>query len=161
DLRQRDQARPDAQQAANIEMLASLRLDRFTRRDHQHHDVDSARARQHILDEALVPRYVHEPDTDIGRKVEMRESDVDGNAAALLPGKAIRVDTGESLYQSSFPVIDGPRGAYDDVLHPAASLSAPYSITAASNGSSASTKKWSFASTQCSSFGSPNFAYAP
>ena len=43
-----------AQQAADIEMLARLRLDGFVGGDHEQHQVDAAHAGQHVLDEALV-----------------------------------------------------------------------------------------------------------
>ena len=59
-LGERDDAARDAEQAADVEMLARLRLDRFVGGDHEQHQVDAADAGQHVLDEALVPGHVDE-----------------------------------------------------------------------------------------------------
>ena len=62
DLRQHRQAALDAQQRADVEVLAGLRHHRFVGGDDQHHGVDAADAGQHVLDEPLVARHVDEPD---------------------------------------------------------------------------------------------------
>src|SRR6266403_5034267 len=53
-FREDDNAALDAEQPANIEMFAGLRLDGFVRGDYQQHQVDSGGAGQHVGDEALV-----------------------------------------------------------------------------------------------------------
>ena len=49
--------------------------------------------------------------------IEMREADVDGNAAAFFFCEAVRVDTGERFDQRGLAVIDVSGGADDDVFH--------------------------------------------
>ena len=48
------------EQAANVEVLASLRLDGFIGGNHQQDQVNSAHAGQHVAHEALVAGNVHE-----------------------------------------------------------------------------------------------------
>ena len=59
-LGQGDEAGADAQQAADVEVLAGLRLHRLVGGDHQHDEVDAADAGEHVLDEPLVSRHVDE-----------------------------------------------------------------------------------------------------
>src|SRR6267143_1792612 len=47
----------------------------------------------------------------------MRETDIDGDAAALFLFQAIGVDASEGLYQRGLSVVDVSRGADDDRLH--------------------------------------------
>ena len=47
----------------------------------------------------------------------MRESDIDGDAAALFFFQPVRVDAGQGLHQRGLAVVDVPRRADDDVLH--------------------------------------------
>ena len=60
DLRQHRQAALDAQQRADVEMLACLRHHRLVCGDDQHHGVDAADAAEHVLDEPLMARHVDE-----------------------------------------------------------------------------------------------------
>ncbi len=50
------------EQAADVEVLASLRLDGFVGGNHQQHQVDAADAGQHVADEALVAGHIDEAD---------------------------------------------------------------------------------------------------
>src|SRR5580692_1878718 len=130
-------APPHRKQAANIEVFASLRLDRFVRRNHQQHQIDATNSSQHIADKALMPRNIDEPQpqsfaTGHGQ-LKIGEANVDGDPTALFFFKAISVDAGECLYQRSFAVVDVACGAYDDGLH-----SRQYSWDAAPSGQSES-----------------------
>ena len=116
-LGQRDDAARDAQQAADVEVLAGLRLDGFVGRDHEQHQVDAAHAGQHVLDEALVARDVDEAQAQRGRQLQVREPQVDGDAAPLFFLQPVGVDPGERLHQRGLAVIDVARRADDDVLH--------------------------------------------
>ena len=68
-LGERHHAMRDSQQAADIEVLARLRLDGFVGRDDEQHQVDAAHAGQHVLDEALVPGHVHEAQPQLGASI--------------------------------------------------------------------------------------------
>ena len=46
---------------------------------------DAAHARQHVLDEALMPRHVDDAQLHLVRQVEKGEAEVDGDAALLSP----------------------------------------------------------------------------
>ena len=116
-LGERDHAAPDPQQAADIEVLAGLRLDGFVGRDHEQHQVDAAHAGQHVLDEALVAGDVDEAEPQVGRELQVGEPQVDGDAAALLLFQAVGVDAGKRFDQSGLAVVDVAGGADDDMLH--------------------------------------------
>jgi hypothetical protein len=109
----------DSQQAADIEMLARLRLDRFVSGDNQKDDVNAARTGQHVAHEALVAGNVNEADLDVlpfVPKLEKGESEVDRDAAALFFFKTVGVGAGERLDERRLAVVDVPGGAYDYVL---------------------------------------------
>ena len=72
---------------------------------------------QHVLDETLVARHVHEAEPQRRRQFQVREAEVDGDAAALLFFQAVGVDAGQRLDQRRLAVIDVARRADDDVLH--------------------------------------------
>ena len=116
-LGERDDAARNAQQAADIEVLAGLRLDGFVGGDHEQHQVDAADAGQHVLDEALVAGNVDEAQAQGGRELQVGEAEVDGDAAALLFFQAVGVDAGERFDQRGLAVVDVAGGADDDVLH--------------------------------------------
>ena len=118
-LGQRDDAARDPQQAADVEVLAGLRLDGFVGRDHEQHQVDAAHPGQHVLDEALVAGDVHEAQAQRGRQLEVREAEVDGDAAPLLFFQAVGIDPGQRFDERGLAVIDVARGSDDDVLHAA------------------------------------------
>ena len=74
---------------------------------------------QHVLDEALVAGHVDEAQPQRGRQLEVREAEVDGDAAALLFFQAVGIDAGQRFDQRGLAVIDVAGGADDDVLHAA------------------------------------------
>ena len=84
---ERDHARFNAEHAADFKMLARLRLDRFQGGDNEQHQIDAGRACEHIAHETLMARDVDEPDANIVGQLQMREAEVDGDAAPLLLGK--------------------------------------------------------------------------
>ena len=96
-------------------MFVSLRLDRFICRHHEQHAVDAADAGQHVLDEALVAGNVDKPDLIVVRE-PARESEVDGDTAALLFRQTIGVHAGERANQSGFPMINVAGGAENAFL---------------------------------------------
>ncbi len=63
----------DAEQAADVEVLARLRHHALVGRDDERDEVDAVRAGQHVLDEALVAGHVHEPDAHVAQ-IELGEA---------------------------------------------------------------------------------------
>ena len=94
-LGQDDEPARNLEQAADLEMLAGLRLDGFVGGHHQHHQVDSAHPGQHVLDEPLMAGYVDEAQPQIGCQLQMGEAEIDGDAAPLLLRQPVCVDAGE------------------------------------------------------------------
>jgi len=109
------------EQAADIEMFASLRLDGFIGRDYEKNEINAADTSEHVAYETLVAGDVDEAQAQGfaagGSQLEMCEADVDGDAAALLFFQAVGIDAGEGLDQRGFAVIDVARGADDDGFH--------------------------------------------
>ena len=73
-LGQRDDAARDAEQVDDREMLARLRHHAVVGRDHQQHEIDAGRARQHVVDEPLVARHVDEAEHRAVRRAADRRS---------------------------------------------------------------------------------------
>ena len=113
DLGERDHAGRDAEQRADREVLARLRHHALVGRHHQDHQIDAAQPRQRVVHEALVTGHVDEAELDVALD-QMREPDVDGDAADALLLPAIAVDAGERLDQRGLAVVDVPRGADHD-----------------------------------------------
>ena len=99
-------------------MLAGLRLDGFVGRDHQQHQINAANSGQHVADKTLVAGNVDKSKPDQfargAGEFEMGETNVDGDAAALLFFQAVGVDAGQSLDQRGLAMVDVAGGAYDD-----------------------------------------------
>ncbi len=104
-LRDGHDAGADAEELADREVLAGLRLDRLVRGHDEQRAVDPADAGEHVFHEALVPRHVDEADLVVVGE-PAREAEVDGDAAPLLLGEPIGVDAGQRLDQRGLPVID-------------------------------------------------------
>jgi hypothetical protein len=64
----------------------------------------------------------------------VRESEIDGNSATFFFLEPVSVDPGQSLYESSFTVIDMPRRAYNDRFHLAGILPEKREVTIQTNG---------------------------
>ena len=84
-------------------MLARLRLDRFIRGDDEQHQVDAAHARQHVLHEPLVPRHIHESQPQLGRQLQVRETDIDGDAAPFFFFQPVRIDPVSAFTSAVLP----------------------------------------------------------
>ena len=113
-FREGDEPARDAEQAADVEVLARLRHHRLVRGHHEQHGVDAVRARQHVADEPLVPGHVHDAEAVIAQ-VEGREADVDGDSAGFLFRQPVGVDAGERLDERRLAVVDVAGGAEDQV----------------------------------------------
>ena len=112
-----DQPARDAQQAADVEVLAGLGHDRLVGGHHQQHGVDPVRARQHVADEPLVAGNVDERSHEAVAQIEVGEAQVDRDAALLLLLQPVRIDAGERPHQRALAVVDVPGGADDQRPH--------------------------------------------
>ena len=96
-------------------MFAGLRFDRFTRGNDEQRQVDAGRAGEHVADKAFVAGHVHDAD-GIVAELEMREADVDGDAAFLLFGQAVAINASQRFDQGGLPMIDVAGSAENEVL---------------------------------------------
>ena len=101
-LGQRDHPAPDAEQLADVEVLAGLRHDALVGGDDQADQVEAAGAGHHRLDEALVARHVDHAEAPVA-EVEVGEAELGGDAALLLLLEAIGVDAGQRLTSAVLP----------------------------------------------------------
>ena len=116
-LRHRDEAARHAEEAADVEVLAGLRHHALVGGDDEHHEVDAAGARRHRADEPLVAGDVDDAGHGAVGQGEVREPELDGDAAPLLLAQPVGVDAGERLDERGLAVIDVAGGADDDALH--------------------------------------------
>src|SRR5438874_10107493 len=87
--------------------------------DNEQREIDRTDACDHVLDEILVPRHVHDPDTEQplgGMKLQLRKTQLDRDAAQLFFGEAIGIDTGERTDERALAVINMP-GRREDEPH--------------------------------------------
>ena len=113
-LRQRDHAAPDAEQVQDFEVFARLRHDAVVGRDGEQREVEAGRPGDHVADEPLVPRHVHDAERLVAER-QPGEADVDGDAAGALLREAVAIDAGERLDERSLAVVDVPGGAENPV----------------------------------------------
>ena len=122
--------RPDGYATYNFAVVVDdldMGITDVVRGDDQQRHVDAARARKHRVNEALVPRHVHEAGDGAGAQVGIGEAQLDGDAARFLLGQAVAVDAGQGADQRRLAVVDMP-GRPDD--HASAASSAPWQTAA-------------------------------
>src|SRR6266705_4538420 len=107
-------------QSADVEVLTSLRHNRFIGRDDQHHKVEPVGAGEHVFDEALVTGHINKTESEIPDR-KIGESDVDRYAALFFLFEPVGVDASERFDQCGLAVVDVAGGPDDDVLHGACS----------------------------------------
>lgn len=86
------QAASNSEQAANVEMLASLGHDGLVGRYDEKCQIDAAGAGEHVLDEPLVAGNVDDGETQRRGEIEMSETEIDGNAALFFFFEPVGVD---------------------------------------------------------------------
>src|SRR5207244_762496 len=124
-------------------------------------DVDARRTCEHVADESLVSRDVHDAGLDLVIEGEWREAQIDGDASTLLLLPPVGVDAGEGLHERRLPVVDVTGGADDEAAAgaqvgqatppsatlkhtgsvPSGSMAVPSRTQAPSDGSNPSTPK--------------------
>jgi hypothetical protein len=115
---QRDDPVTNAEQPADVEVLARLRLYALVGGNSQENRLNSRRTRQHVLDEAFVTGHIDEAYRSPVRKRKVGETQIDGDATPLLFGQTVGIDSGESAYERSLPVIDVTGSSYNDSFRP-------------------------------------------
>ena len=108
-LRDGHEAATDVQQVEDGEVLARLGHHRLIGCHHEQGKVNPAHAREHVVDEPLVPRNVYDADLAAVGKGHPREAEVDGQPALLLLLEAVRVDAGERVDERGLAVVDVSR----------------------------------------------------
>src|SRR6185295_18696827 len=116
DLGERDQAVRDAEQRADREMLARLRLDPLVRRHDQEHGADPAEPGEGVVQEALVAGHVDESDLQVAL-AQVGEAEIDRDAARLLLRPAVAIDAGERPDERGLAVVDVPGGPHHEAAH--------------------------------------------
>ena len=110
-LRDRDDARLDAEQPQDREVLERLRPRALGRVDHEQEEVDPGRAGDHRADEALVPRHVDQRQAPPVRQLERRVAEVDRDPAPLLLRQPVGVLPRQGAHEPRLAVVDVPGGA--------------------------------------------------
>ena len=109
-----DDAARNAQQAADVEMLARLRHDGLIGRDDQEDAVNSPHAREHRSHEPFMPGHVDEGDARVADG-GMRKPELDGDAARFLFLEAIGIDARQCPDERALAVIDVAGRTDDEV----------------------------------------------
>ena len=112
-LGQRHDRGTGAQDVEDLQMLLRLGLPSFVGGHHEQHRPDRTDARQHVADEALVARNIHEADLATARQRAPRVPEVDREPSALLLVPAVRVHPGEADDQRGLAVVDVSGGRHD------------------------------------------------
>src|SRR6185369_9323419 len=95
-----------AEQLADVKMFAGLGHYPLVGSDDQHDQVHPSHAGNHGLHETLVTRHVDDPEMCPAGEIETGKAEFNGDAARLLLGQTIGVDTGQSLDERGFAVIN-------------------------------------------------------
>src|SRR5207302_7315099 len=74
-------------------------------------DIAARRAREHVADEPLVSRDVHDAGLNVLAQGERREAQVDRDSPTLLLLPPVGVDAGEGLHERRLAVVDVTGGA--------------------------------------------------
>src|SRR5579872_5588811 len=96
-------------------MLLALRHHAVVGGDGEQHEVDTVRARQHVADEALMPRDIDDARARSVGQREIREAEIDRDPALLLFLQAVGVVAGQRLDERGLAMIDVTGSADDRV----------------------------------------------
>src|SRR5262245_28661249 len=98
-------------------MLLALRHHAIVSRDRKEHQIDAVGARQHVPDKSLVTGNVDDPGASAIGQGEIRESEIDRDAALLFLLQAVGILARERLDQSGLAMIDMTGGADNRVCY--------------------------------------------
>ncbi len=106
DLGEGDRAPLDAEQIQDGEMLPGLGHGAVVTGHDEQREVDRRHSGQHVADELLVPRHVHEPEHRSLRQALVGEAEIDAQPPRLLLGQTVGVDARQRLHELRLAVID-------------------------------------------------------
>ncbi len=113
-FRERDGAGGNPQQLEDLQVLAALRHGAVIGRDDHQRVLHGRHARDHVVDEPVVPGHVDEADgIRVVVAADVRESKIDGEPAAFLFFEAVGVLTRQAAHQARFAMVDVPRKGND------------------------------------------------
>ena len=104
------------QEIQDLEMLDSLGLYSFIRRNTEKPHAYSTCAHEHVRKKALMSRDIDDGDPPVGWQVKIGETNVDGHATGLLLGQSVGIDAGKCADQASLAMIHMSGGA-DEFYH--------------------------------------------
>ena len=105
-LRQCDDAALDAEDAKDRQMLARLGHDALVERHDEQHGIDRTDPGQHVADEVLVTRDVHDAEVPSIRQTQPGETEVDRHPPLALLAEPIGIDAGERRDERRLPMVD-------------------------------------------------------
>src|SRR5437867_4132299 len=97
-------------------MFAGLRHHRLVGSHYEQHKVDPSDPCQHVLDESLMSGNIDKSHLHVA-EIQMRKTEVDGDSPEFFFLQAVRIRSGERLYQGALPVINVTRRACNHVSH--------------------------------------------
>ena len=115
-LRERDDAARDTQDVEDREVLFRLLTPSLVGGDDEQDQSNGPDAGEHVGDETLVPRHVHEADLAPGGKLAPRVAEIDREPSPLLLVPAVRVHPGEPHDQRGLAVVDVAGRGHDAEL---------------------------------------------
>ena len=107
-LGQRHNPAIDAEQLQDLHVLAGLWHHAVVEGHHQKRCIDAACTGEHGVDKPLMPGHVDEAE-----RIGIGVAKIDGDAATLLLGQTVRINTGQCLHQRCLAMIDMAGGAND------------------------------------------------
>ena len=108
-LGEHDDARLDAEQFENPEVLLRLRLPPLGGGHDEHTGRDTTDPGEHVAEELHVTGHVDEAEFLTGRQRRVCEAEIDGEPAALLLRQTVRVGAGECEHERRLAVVDVTR----------------------------------------------------
>ena len=114
-LRERHDARADAERLQHREMLDGLGHYAVVGRDDEQRHVDARRTRNHLPHELLVTGHIHDSHRAPVRQLDAREPELNRDAALLLLREPVGVGSRERFHEGRLAVVDVPRRSQDEV----------------------------------------------
>ena len=106
DLARNDDDAPHVEKPQNREMLERLRHDSFAGIHDEQQELHTGRARQHVVQETLVPGHIDDAALGFVAETEVGEAQIERHASPSLLLPAIGIRSGQCLDECRFSVID-------------------------------------------------------
>src|SRR5215213_3684372 len=99
----------DTEESQDVQVFSGLGHDAVVGGDDEQECIDPRRSRDHVLDEALVPRHVDQARPPTAWKVQLRVAWHDGDAPAVLLFQTVGVGAGHVANERGLAVVHVPR----------------------------------------------------